>query len=47
SNDFEMLSKIDHQNIIFGRTLAPVVIPLAKSMYGIGAMINPGKMVSF
>ncbi|MGK7830525.1 hypothetical protein ACSRC8_14265, partial [Acinetobacter baumannii] len=23
------------------------VIPLAKSMYGIGAMINPGKMVSF
>lgn len=47
SNDFEMLSKIDHQNIIFGRTLAPVVIPLAKSMYGLGAMINPGKMVSF
>ncbi|MFE0433110.1 FAD-dependent oxidoreductase, partial [Citrobacter freundii] len=47
SNDFEMLSRIDHQNIIFGRTLAPVVIPLAKSMYGIGAMINPGKMVSF
>lgn len=30
SNDFEMLSNIDHQNIIFGRTLAPVVIPLAK-----------------
>ncbi|WP_435366424.1 hypothetical protein, partial [Acinetobacter baumannii] len=24
-----------------------VVIPLDKSMYGLGAMINPGKMVSF
>jgi len=24
-----------------------VVIPVAKSAYGLGALINPGKMVSF
>lgn len=47
SQDFEMLSQISHQNIILGRALAPMVIPLAKSAYGLGAMINPGKMVSF
>lgn len=44
---FKMLSQINHQNIILGRALAPVVIPLAKSAYGLGALINPGKMVSF
>ncbi len=44
---FNMLTRIQHQNIPFGRALAPLVIPIAKSMYGIGAMINPGKMVSF
>ena len=47
SDDFNMLTCIQHQNIPFGRALAPLVIPIAKSMYGLGAMINPGKMVSF
>jgi hypothetical protein len=47
SDDFEMLTKIQHMNIPMGRALAPIVIPIAKSMYGIGAMMNPGKMVSF
>jgi len=47
SEDFEMLSKIDHQNIFLGRTFAPVIIPIAKSAYGLGAFIRPGKMVSF
>ncbi|KAI0677797.1 FAD-dependent oxidoreductase, partial [Acinetobacter pittii] len=39
SNNFEMLSKINQQNLNF-------VITLAKSMYGIGGMIKPGKNVS-
>ena len=47
SDDFKMLTKIQHMNIPMGRALAPIVIPIAKSMYGIGAMMNPGKMVSF
>ncbi|KAA8734416.1 FAD-binding oxidoreductase [Acinetobacter qingfengensis] len=47
STDFEMLTQIQHQDIPLGRALAPIVIPMAKSAYGLGAMINPGKMVSF
>lgn len=47
ANDFNMLSSIQHKDILFGRTLAPVVIPMAKSAYGLGALMNPGKMVSF
>jgi len=47
SSDFKMLTQIDHANILFARTLAPVVIPIAKSAYGVGALMNPGKMVSF
>ncbi len=47
SKDFEILTKIQHHNIPFGRALAPLVIPLAKSAYGVGALVNPGKMVSF
>lgn len=47
SEDFTMLTQIQHQNIPFGRTLAPLVIPLAKSAYSVGALVNPGKMVSF
>lgn len=47
ADDFNMLTRIHHQEILFGRALAPVVIPVAKSAYGLGALINPGKMVSF
>ena len=47
ADDFNMLTSIQHKDILFGRALAPVVIPMAKSAYGLGAMINPGKMVSF
>lgn len=47
ADDFNMLTRIHHQEILFGRALAPMVIPVAKSAYGLGALINPGKMVSF
>ena len=47
ADDFKMLTRIQHQDILFGRALAPVVIPMAKSAYSLGAMVNPGKMVSF
>lgn len=47
AQDFEMLTNIQHQNIPLGRTLAPMVIPVAKGAYGLGALMNPGKMVSF
>jgi gamma-glutamylputrescine oxidase len=47
STDFDMLTQIQHHEIPLGRALAPMVIPMAKSAYGLGAMINPGKMVSF
>ncbi|WP_180173031.1 FAD-binding oxidoreductase [Acinetobacter sp. YH12029] len=47
ADDFKMLTSIQHQDILFGRALAPMVIPMAKTAYGLGAMVNPGKMVSF
>lgn len=47
SDDFEMLTKIPHKDILLGRELAPMAIPIAKGAYGLGAWINPGKMVSF
>ncbi len=47
SDDFEMLTQIQHQDILWGRALAPIVIPMAKGFYGVGAAMNPGKMVSF
>lgn len=47
ADDFNMLTTIQHQDMLFGRTLAPVVIPIAKTAYGLGALVNPGKMVSF
>ncbi len=47
SDDFEMLTQIQHQDILWGRALAPLVIPMAKGFYGVGAAMNPGKMVSF
>ncbi|WOE31032.1 MULTISPECIES: FAD-dependent oxidoreductase [unclassified Acinetobacter] len=45
--DFTMLTSISHKDILFGRALAPLVIPMAKSAYAVGAWMNPGKMVSF
>ena len=47
ADDFNMLTSIQHKDILFGRALAPLVIPMAKSAYGLGALVNPGKMVSF
>lgn len=47
ADDFTMLAKIQHQDILFGRALAPIAIPIAKSAYSLGAVVNPGKMVSF
>lgn len=47
ADDFNMLTRIQHKEILFGRTLAPMVIPMAKTAYGLGALVNPGKMVSF
>lgn len=47
SHDFDMLCKIEHKNIMLGRTFAPVVIPIAKGFFSLGSLINPSKMVSF
>ncbi len=47
ADDFNMLTSIQHQDTLFGRALAPVVIPMAKMAYGADALVNPGKMVSF
>lgn len=47
ADDFNMLTSIQHQDTLFGRALAPVVIPMAKMAYGSDALVNPGKMVSF
>lgn len=47
ADDFNMLTGIQHQDILFGRALAPVGIPKAKTAYGLGTLVNPGKMVSF
>lgn len=47
NDDFEMLTSIEHRSILLGRQLAPVAIPLAKSLLGIGSKITPGKMISF
>jgi gamma-glutamylputrescine oxidase len=32
---------------MIGRQLAPVAIPIAKTLMGIGTRLSPGKMVSF
>lgn len=47
NDDFEMLASIEHRSILMGRQLAPVAIPLAKSLLGLGNKITPGKMISF
>lgn len=45
--DFSMLTQIQHTNIPFGRTFAPVAIPIAKCLLTIQAAIQPGKILSF
>lgn len=47
NDDFDMLTSIEHRSILLGRQLAPVAIPLAKSLLGLGNKITPGKMISF
>lgn len=47
SDDFAMLTQIDHANIPFGRLLAPLAIPLAKGAFSLSLLLNPGKMISF
>lgn len=47
NTDYAMLTKIQHSDILFGRLLAPLAIPMSKGWYGITGMLNPGKMVSF
>lgn len=47
NDDFDMLASIEHRSILLGRQLAPVAIPLAKSLLGLGNKITPGKMISF
>jgi len=42
-----MLTSIQHQDILFGRVLAPLVILMAKTAYDLSALVNPGQMVSF
>ncbi|ORJ24170.1 NAD(P)/FAD-dependent oxidoreductase [Rouxiella badensis] len=47
NNDFNMLTTIKHRSLMIGRQLAPVAIPIAKTLMGIGTRLSPGKMVSF
>ncbi|MDI2091784.1 NAD(P)/FAD-dependent oxidoreductase [Commensalibacter oyaizuii] len=47
NDDFSMLTSIEHRSILLGRQLAPVAIPLAKSLLGMQNMLAPGKMISF
>lgn len=46
-DDFAMLSAIKHTPLFMGRKLAPVAIPLAKTLLGISTRLAPGKMISF
>ncbi|EXB28054.1 FAD binding domain protein [Acinetobacter baumannii 1437282] len=47
NTDYAMLTRIQHSDILFGRLLAPLAIPMSKGWYGMTGMLNPGKMVSF
>lgn len=47
SDDFAMLAAIKHTPLFMGRQLAPVAIPLAKTLLGISTRLAPGKMISF
>lgn len=47
NSDFSMLTAIKHTPLMIGRKLAPVAIPLAKTLLGISAKLAPGKMISF
>ncbi|WP_312061783.1 NAD(P)/FAD-dependent oxidoreductase [Pantoea septica] len=47
NKDFAMLTAIKHTPLMIGRALAPVAIPLAKTLLGITTKIAPGKMISF
>ncbi|MFD1803577.1 NAD(P)/FAD-dependent oxidoreductase [Mixta tenebrionis] len=47
NTDFAMLTAIKHTPLMIGRALAPVAIPLAKTLLGISARLSPGKMISF
>jgi len=47
NKDFAMLTTIKHTPLMIGRALAPVAIPLAKTLLGITTKIAPGKMISF
>lgn len=47
NDDFRMLTSIKHTSLLLGRQLAPVAIPLAKTLLGISAKLTPGKMISF
>lgn len=47
NDDFMMLTSIKHTSLLLGRQLAPVAIPLAKTLLGISSKLAPGKMISF
>ncbi|SHF17063.1 gamma-glutamylputrescine oxidase [Lampropedia hyalina DSM 16112] len=47
NDDFAMLTQIEHGRIPLGNFLAPLVIPVAKGMFGIKAALQPSDMVSF
>ena len=47
ADDFNILTSIQHQDILFGRVLAPVVTLMVKTAYDLSALVNLGKMVSF
>ncbi|NIH11789.1 MAG: FAD-binding oxidoreductase [Serratia symbiotica] len=47
NDDFTMLTTIKHRSLIIGRQLAPIAIPIAKTLMELGSKLSPGKMVSF
>ncbi len=47
NDDFAMLTNISHRSVLMGRQLAPLAIPLAKSLLNLGSILTPGKMISF
>lgn len=47
NDDFTMLTTIKHRSLMIGRQLAPIAIPIAKTLMELGSRLSPGRMVSF
>ncbi len=47
NDDFTMLTTIKHRSLMIGRQLAPIAIPIAKTLMELSSRLSPGRMVSF